>query len=112
MIYEYPRAEVVDVYDGDTVTVDIDLGFGVWARGQKMRLYGIDTPEMRGDDRDRAIAARDFVFAKTTHKHVTVRTRRDKKGKYGRWLVEIILPGGQSLNDLIVNCGLGVRREY
>lgn len=44
-MYEY-KAQVVSVYDGDTLTVDIDLGFEVWLRKQKIRLAGIDTPEI------------------------------------------------------------------
>ena len=41
---------MVKVVDGDTVDVDIDLGFGVWLRKQRIRLYGIDTPESRTSD--------------------------------------------------------------
>ena len=46
-MYEY-RATVISVYDGDTITVDIDLGFGIVLRKQKLRLYGLNTPEVRG----------------------------------------------------------------
>ena len=42
-MYEY-KCKMVKVVDGDTVDVDIDLGFGVWMRDQRIRLYGIDTP--------------------------------------------------------------------
>lgn len=47
MLYHY-AAQVVSVYDGDTITVDIDLGLEVWLKGQKIRLLNIDTPEVRG----------------------------------------------------------------
>ena len=43
-MYEY-RCKVVHIVDGDTVDVDIDLGFGVWMKKQRIRMYGIDTPE-------------------------------------------------------------------
>lgn len=43
------RAVVVRVVDGDTINVDIDLGFYVWIKKQRIRLFGIDTPEVRGD---------------------------------------------------------------
>ena len=46
-MYEY-RAKVRGVYDADTITVDIDLGFGIIYTGQKLRLLGIDAPEVRG----------------------------------------------------------------
>ena len=41
---------MVRVVDGDTVDVDIDLGFGIWIRNQRIRMYGIDTPESRTRD--------------------------------------------------------------
>ncbi len=45
-MYEY-KATIVKVVDGDTVDVDIDLGFDTWLHNQRIRLYGIDTPECR-----------------------------------------------------------------
>ena len=49
-MYEY-RVTNIKVVDGDTVDVDIDLGFGVWMKKQRIRLYGIDTPESRTKDK-------------------------------------------------------------
>ena len=48
-MYEY-RCKIVKIIDGDTVDVDIDLGFGVWLHKERIRLYGIDTPESRTRD--------------------------------------------------------------
>ena len=48
-MFEY-KCKLVKVVDGDTVDVDIDLGFGVWLQNQRIRLYGIDTPESRPSD--------------------------------------------------------------
>ena len=48
-MYEY-KCKMVKVIDGDTIDVDIDLGFGVWMQKQRIRLYGIDTPESRTSD--------------------------------------------------------------
>ena len=45
-MYEY-KAKLLKVVDGDTVDVDIDLGFGVWLRNERVRIMGIDTPESR-----------------------------------------------------------------
>ena len=45
-MYEY-KAKLVKVVDGDTVDVDIDLGFGVWLKNERVRIMGIDTPESR-----------------------------------------------------------------
>ena len=49
-MYEY-KAIVKKVYDGDTITVDIDLGFGITFNDKSIRLSGIDTPEIRGEER-------------------------------------------------------------
>ena len=48
-MYEY-NFKLVKVVDGDTIDVDIDLGFGVWLRNQRIRMMGIDTPESRTRD--------------------------------------------------------------
>ena len=44
LMYEF-KCKLVKVVDGDTIDIDIDLGFGVWLQKQRIRLYGIDTPE-------------------------------------------------------------------
>ena len=45
-MYEY-KCKIVKIVDGDTVDVDLDLGFGVWLRDERVRIMGIDTPESR-----------------------------------------------------------------
>jgi len=45
-MYDY-RCKIVKIVDGDTVDVDIDLGFGVWMKKERVRIMGIDTPESR-----------------------------------------------------------------
>ena len=49
-MYEY-KCKVIRVVDGDTVDVDIDLGFGVWLHKERVRIQGIDTPESRTRDK-------------------------------------------------------------
>ena len=49
-MYEY-KCKIVKVVDGDTVDVDIDLGFGCWLRDERVRVMGIDTPESRTSDK-------------------------------------------------------------
>ena len=95
-MYEY-KALVTKVYDGDTITVDIDLGFGVCRKGQKIRLLGIDTPEIRGDEREEGLKSRDALRGQIINKWVSIKTFKDKKGKYGRWLGEVWL------DDLCMN---------
>ena len=61
-MYEY-KCKLVKVVDGDTIDIDIDLGFGVWLQNQRIRMYGIDTPESRtSDDIEKVygIASKDF----------------------------------------------------
>ena len=48
-MYEY-NCELDRVVDGDTVDVNIDLGFGIWLRKERVRVMGIDTPESRTSD--------------------------------------------------------------
>ena len=107
-VYEY-RAFVVSVYDGDTITVDIDLGFGAKLEAQKIRLFGIDAPEIRGATRPQGIAARDALRDKIEGMTVTLKTYKDKRGKYGRWLGHVFL-GEESVNTWLVNEGYAI--EY
>ncbi len=99
------RAVVVSVYDGDTVTLDIDLGLYVWLRGQKLRLYGINAPEIRGKDKERGRAARDWLRAQLSGGECMIRTLRDRTEKYGRWLCKIYVQG-RNLNHEMVELGL------
>lgn len=88
--------------DGDTVDVDIDLGFGIVYANQRIRLYGIDTPESRTRDlleKRFGLHAKRFL-EKRLGEACTLRTRLDKKGKFGRILGEFIIKDefGISLN--------------
>jgi len=106
-LYQY-RIVIRNWYDGDTVTVDIDLGFGVWLKKQKLRLYGVDTPELRGKERPEGIRARDEVRKNWPEgTEMTVRTIRDRTGKYGRWLA-IMMPDDMpiSINEWLVDEGM------
>jgi micrococcal nuclease len=53
-MYEY-NVKVVRVIDGDTIDVDIDLGFNIVLKKQRIRLYGIDTPESRTRDKEEKV---------------------------------------------------------
>ena len=57
----YYRALVRSVYDGDTCTMDIDLGLGTWIHGEKIRLLRINAPELKGATHEVGLAARDFL---------------------------------------------------
>ena len=91
-MYEY-RVEIVKVIDGDTVDVNIDLGFGVWIHKERVRLYGIDTPESRTSDKEEKVyglMAKDFLIEWISAGNVTLKTKTyDAKGKFGRILGEL-----------------------
>lgn len=100
MNYIY-KAIVTNVHDGDTITVDIDLGLYVTLRDNKIRLYGINAPELSnkplGQQSTKALADR------ILGKEITIQTFKDSKEKYGRWLGLIFLDG-ENINEwLVVN---------
>lgn len=101
-MYTY-KGTVLSVYDGDTITVRLDLGFKI-STEVKLRLVGIDTPELRGgteETKAAARAARDHVRSRVSG--VEVRVQTTKKGKYGRWLgVVWIADDSESLNDELI----------
>jgi micrococcal nuclease len=106
---------VTSVYDGDTITVDVDLGFHIWARSEKIRLVGIDTPEVRGDERPEGLKSRDWLRERIEGKTIILKTQKagTGKGKYGRWLGEIFVPGeAQSLNSQMIDLGLAAPASY
>ena len=90
-MFEY-KCKLVRVVDGDTVDIDIDLGFGVWLRKQRIRMYGIDTPESRTRDLEEkkyGLAAKEFLKKWTGAGELRIKTRKDAKGKFGRILGEL-----------------------
>ena len=110
-MYEY-KCKMVKVVDGDTVDVDIDLGFGVWMRDQRIRLYGIDTPESRtSDDKEKVygLAAKDFVVKWTNAGDLSLKTFKDDRGKFGRILGETWYGGKHNVNQLLVDNHHAVR---
>lgn len=112
----YYRANVTSVYDGDTCTVDIDLGLGIWVKGEKIRLYGINAPEVRGGEREEGLKSRDFLRSMIDGKDVVLKTLKDDKGKYGRYLAEIFLSGENgtmiNINDRLVTEGFAEYKDY
>jgi len=110
MKYRY-KAFVDDVYDGDTITVEIDLGFSIYMARQKIRLYGINTPEVRGDERELGLIAKQYVSDAVHGNYIELETHKDKTGKYGRWL-GIVHLGDRNINEELVELGLAVVNFY
>ena len=115
VLYQY-KAIVTSVYDGDTCTVDIDLGLHTWVRGEKIRLMRINAPEVRGKSRTKGLRSRDFLRELILDKEIIIGTFKDKKGKYGRYLGEIWLniDGKEyvNVNDLLVKKKFAVYKKY
>ncbi len=86
-MHEY-HCVITKIIDGDTIDVDIDLGFDCWLHKQRIRLYGIDTPESRTRDLEEkkyGLAAKAFV-QKFIPLGSTALLNTKEKGKYGRYL--------------------------
>jgi len=106
--YSY-SAIITDIYDGDTVTCNIDVGFGIILHKRKIRLLGVNTPEVRGEEREECLKARDWLRELVLGKEIILYTVKDrnninKKGKYGR-LLGIIYYNDENINKKLVDKG-------
>ena len=106
---------VVKVVDGDTVDVDIDLGFGICLKDERVRIMGIDTPESRTSDRvedlfGEAAKARLKELLKDGGKLITTEDKHgeDMKGKFGRILGDFRAPDGRKVTDILIEEGHAV----
>jgi micrococcal nuclease len=107
------RCKVRSVYDGDTMRVDVDLGFGhIWhghdGKGVSLRLLGVDTPEMRSKvaEKAKAASARDFVLSLApVGAEILVRTQKDDTDLYGRYLATITTIDGKCVNEELLKTG-------
>jgi micrococcal nuclease len=104
-MYNY-KAKIVRVVDGDTVDAIIDLGFKVQIK-ERLRLYGINTPETRTRDKEekkRGLAAKAFVEKRILNREVFVDVSQGE-GKFGRYLAIIYYNGTTNLNKELVEKG-------
>jgi len=108
-MYEY-RARVVRWVDGDTVDLEVDLGFRM-STSTRFRLQGIDTPEVRGPEKEEGKKAAGFCQA-LLPKGASCIVVTTKAGKYGRWLARIWACGedgqrtGLTVNQQLLEAGL------
>jgi len=108
-MHEY-KCTIVRVIDGDTVDVDIDLGFGVWIHKERIRLFGIDTPESRTRDLEEkkyGLAAKEYLKGMLNDGGgILLKTHKDDAtGKFGRVLGELWRTtnyADKSINDYMV----------
>ena len=113
-MYEY-KCNIVKIVDGDTVDVDIDLGFGVWLKDERVRIMGIDTPESRTRDK---VEKKFGLASKAKLKSLLGKTGvlktqvnkngEDMKGKFGRILGDFVVDGKMA-TDILVKEGHAVK---
>ena len=104
-LYTY-KAVVTKIVDGDTVDLDIDLGLSIWSKSTRIRLLNINTPEVRGKEREVGLAAKNFLISVIpvgTKMYIT--TSKDKRGKYGRLLGTLYTSKGVNINTLLLDEG-------
>lgn len=111
-MYKIDKTDI-SIYDGDTITVTLDLGFNIKKR-EKIRFYGINAPELKGIERADGLISKTFLKslvddAILKDKNIYIKTIKDSQEKYGRYL------GVLFIEDLNVNLKLleeGLARTF
>ena len=115
-MYKY-QATIKRWVDGDTVDIDIDLGFGIWMHKERVRMMGIDTPESRTRDKvEKAFGLASKARLKellpigsiSVLKTEIDRSGEDSRGKFGRILGILLDSNDISLNDTMIAQGYAV----
>lgn len=110
--YRY-HAVIASIYDGDTFRADIDLGFSAWLKNVNFRMFGINTPEIRGGtaaEKAAGLAARDRL-RELMPVGAAVTIQSTKAGKYGRYLADVFLEtdaGVVHVNQVLLDEGHAV----
>lgn len=112
-MYTY-KAKLIRIVEGDTVDAVIDLGFGVFMK-QRIRLYGINTPDIRSNNLEEKEAGLDSKqrLTELLTREFIVKTIMNKRGKFGRILGIVYIEDENSnrinLNDKLVEEGHAIR---
>ena len=112
-MHEY-KVKIIKVVDGDTVDVDIDLGFGIWLKKERVRIMGIDTPESRTSDKVEKVfglAAKDRLISLLGAEAILqtqVHKGEDMKGKFGRILGNFTSINGEKCAAVLMREGHAV----
>lgn len=114
-MYEY-KCKIVKIVDGDTVDVDIDLGFGVWLKDERVRIMGIDTPESRTSDKVEKVFGtaaknrlKELLEKDCLLKTFAAKDGEDMKGKFGRILGDFILGDDRMVTEVMIAEGHAVK---
>jgi len=113
-MYEY-KCKIIKIVDGDTVDIDLDLGFGVWLRDERVRIMGIDTPESRTTDKIEKIfglAAKDRLNSLLGGEAILLsqvtKGGENMKGKFGRILGNFKTINGKDVAETLMEEGHAV----
>ena len=113
-MYEY-KCIITKIVDGDTVDIDLDLGFGVWLRDERVRLNGIDTPESRTSDKIEKVfglAAKERLNSLLGGEAILLsqvtKGGENMKGKFGRILGNFRTINGEHCADVLMKEGHAV----
>ena len=113
-MYEY-KCKIIKVVDGDTVDVDLDLGFGVWLRDERVRIMGIDTPESRTSDKVEkqfGLAAKARLISLLGDSAILDtqinKNGENMKGKFGRILGNFRTEQGEHCSRILIREGHAV----
>ena len=119
-MYEY-NVKILRIVDGDTVDIDIDLGFGVWIHRERVRFHGIDTPESRTKDLEEkkfGLLSKEYVksILPIGSMQKLICKTYDSKGKFGRILGDFEIYHNKkdcvtSLVQTMIEDGYGVHYE-
>lgn len=110
-MYEY-NAKVVRIVDGDTIELDVDVGFR-WGFQENFRFSKIDTAEIfrprNRAERVHGIEAANWLKSRILGKDILIKTTKD--GKYGRWIIDFWLDGVDIQEEMIL-LGFSKRGSY
>lgn len=101
-MYEY-RATVLAIHDGDTITVDVDLGFGIRFEEMHLRLLGLNAPEL--NTTAGKLSQSYLVSIMPLGSTITIQTEKDKQEKYGRYLATLISDKWGNINQALITNG-------
>lgn len=103
---------LIRAIDGDTYVVDIFIGlYGLVLRERKIRLWkGVDTPEIRGPEKEEGLRYKEYCEGLLTNKRLMLHTEGELDS-FGRLLGDIIIGGETSLTDLLLKDGPNIQTQ-
>ena len=104
------KATVLNIVDGDTVDLEVDLGFNITMK-DRFRLYGINAPEVRGAEKLEGRKSTEWLTAQLKDQDLIIKTEKDKRGKFGRWLCTLYV-NSKDLNLKMVEEGFAKKADY